>query len=188
MFLQRDPIGFSSGDLNLYAYVENNPFNWSDPSGLSPSVGNLVTTAGAIAVSRSLFGAIWRLTNLIVTAMAIDNLKNPPDNPPDNPPVPDTADCDPAKNPKGCDKPKECPSPTVHADDRLAESGNENWNRIYEEGQRFVDDETGYLVRWFNGQALVVDPATNEVVTYLSNITRKNLNKRISRGKWQHCS
>ena len=106
-FLQRDPIGFSSGDLNLYAYVENNPFNWSDPSGLSPSAGNLVTTAGAIAVSGSLFGAIWRLTNLIVTAMAIDNLKNPPDNPPDNPPVPDTADCDPAKNPKGCE-PKEC--------------------------------------------------------------------------------
>ncbi|WP_227288082.1 RHS repeat-associated core domain-containing protein [Boseongicola sp. H5] len=34
-FLQRDPIGFASGDLNLYAYVENDPYNWTDPSGLT---------------------------------------------------------------------------------------------------------------------------------------------------------
>ena len=32
-FLQKDPIGFA-GDINLYAYVGNNPVNYLDPSGL----------------------------------------------------------------------------------------------------------------------------------------------------------
>ena len=32
-FLSADPIGFDGGDANLYRYVENNPINFSDPSG-----------------------------------------------------------------------------------------------------------------------------------------------------------
>jgi RHS repeat-associated protein len=32
-FLSEDPDGFSSGDLNLYRYVGNNPTNFTDPSG-----------------------------------------------------------------------------------------------------------------------------------------------------------
>jgi RHS repeat-associated protein len=32
-FLQTDPIG-TADDLNLYAYVKNNPVNWTDPTGL----------------------------------------------------------------------------------------------------------------------------------------------------------
>ncbi|WP_287399872.1 RHS repeat-associated core domain-containing protein [Nitrosomonas sp. H1_AOB3] len=34
-FLQTDPIG-TADDLNLYAYVGNNPINFNDPSGLCP--------------------------------------------------------------------------------------------------------------------------------------------------------
>ena len=33
-FLSPDPIGFASGQLNLYAYVGNDPINGIDPSGL----------------------------------------------------------------------------------------------------------------------------------------------------------
>ena len=33
-FLASDPIGFAGGDANLYAYVGNDPANFSDPSGL----------------------------------------------------------------------------------------------------------------------------------------------------------
>jgi uncharacterized protein RhaS with RHS repeats len=33
-WLEEDPIGFEAGDSNLYRYVENNPTNRVDPSGL----------------------------------------------------------------------------------------------------------------------------------------------------------
>src|SRR5262245_28369400 len=33
-FVSRDPIGFASGEVNLYLYCGNNPVNATDPSGL----------------------------------------------------------------------------------------------------------------------------------------------------------
>lgn len=33
-FITKDPIGFGGGDVNLYAYVQNDPVNWVDPLGL----------------------------------------------------------------------------------------------------------------------------------------------------------
>ena len=36
-FINEDPIGFLGGDVNLYAYVGNNPVNWIDPLGLCTS-------------------------------------------------------------------------------------------------------------------------------------------------------
>jgi RHS repeat-associated protein len=35
-FISEDPIGFSSGGVNFYEYVQNNPANLTDPSGLWP--------------------------------------------------------------------------------------------------------------------------------------------------------
>ena len=34
-FISRDPISFSGGDVNLYGYVQNNPINLLDQSGLA---------------------------------------------------------------------------------------------------------------------------------------------------------
>ena len=39
-FLTRDPIGFASGDVNLYRYVGNAPMNATDPIGLTEYEGN----------------------------------------------------------------------------------------------------------------------------------------------------
>lgn len=33
-WITEDPIGFEGGDNNLYRFVENNPLNYTDPSGL----------------------------------------------------------------------------------------------------------------------------------------------------------
>lgn len=49
-FLQTDPIG-TADDLNLYAYVGNNPLNFSDPSGLTKEAAEML--GGKIATSVS---------------------------------------------------------------------------------------------------------------------------------------
>jgi uncharacterized protein RhaS with RHS repeats len=33
-FLQTDPLGYKAGDMNLYAYVMNDPLNRTDPTGI----------------------------------------------------------------------------------------------------------------------------------------------------------
>jgi RHS repeat-associated protein len=40
-FISEDPIGLSGGDTNLYAYVGNDPVNFSDPSGLMRNYDNM---------------------------------------------------------------------------------------------------------------------------------------------------
>jgi RHS repeat-associated protein len=34
-FINKDPIGFEGGDVNLYAYASNSPINWVDALGLA---------------------------------------------------------------------------------------------------------------------------------------------------------
>ena len=38
-FLQKDPVGYTAGDINLYRYVGNNPVNLVDPLGLEAEKG-----------------------------------------------------------------------------------------------------------------------------------------------------
>lgn len=101
MFLQRDPIGFAGGDMNLYAYVWNNPTKWTDPSGLS--VDGSMTMGRSAAMARGLgglFGAIRNLASAISATILLSvSGDTPNDNddpvPPPPPPEPDPDDKDP---------------------------------------------------------------------------------------------
>jgi RHS repeat-associated protein len=42
-FVSADPLGFSSGDSNLYSYVSNSPTNFIDPTGTS-AIGNRINS------------------------------------------------------------------------------------------------------------------------------------------------
>ena len=43
-FLNEDPLEFGAG-VNFYAYVENNPVNWTDSLGLQPAVASTPSAA-----------------------------------------------------------------------------------------------------------------------------------------------
>ncbi|MCT4554447.1 MAG: RHS repeat-associated core domain-containing protein [Pelagimonas sp.] len=47
-FLQSDPIGFSSGTLNIYGYVSGNTYNREDPTGLSETLQGITLTSSGI--------------------------------------------------------------------------------------------------------------------------------------------
>lgn len=49
----KDPIGFSGGDTNLFGYVQNDPVNWTDPSGLRPDDDGGGEFAQALGVMTS---------------------------------------------------------------------------------------------------------------------------------------
>ena len=50
-FIQSDPLEFKAGDLNIHAYVSNDPFNWKDAEGLASSSTNNAFLSGGSAVS-----------------------------------------------------------------------------------------------------------------------------------------
>ncbi|GIX17126.1 MAG: hypothetical protein KatS3mg119_1312 [Rhodothalassiaceae bacterium] len=76
-FLEPDPIGFASGQLNLYAYVGGDPINGVDPSGLMEEddddsgdddgvIENIVTTGKRIALSPESVRFAIALSNYIL--------------------------------------------------------------------------------------------------------------------------
>jgi uncharacterized protein RhaS with RHS repeats len=50
-FLQTDPVGYAD-DLNLYAYVKNNPVNLTDPSGMIASLSGNLASSGSTAAAN----------------------------------------------------------------------------------------------------------------------------------------
>ena len=87
-FVSEDPLGFAAGDVNFYAYVNNNPVNANDPSGNCPScIGALIGGGGELAAqfAESLitgsdfspdFGRIGVAALAGATGVGIGNLAN----------------------------------------------------------------------------------------------------------------
>jgi RHS repeat-associated protein len=60
-FLQKDPIGFKGGDVNLYLYTHANPVNFVDPSGnfvFVPVIPAIPPLVGAAADAAVIVGGI----------------------------------------------------------------------------------------------------------------------------------
>jgi RHS repeat-associated protein len=57
-FVSADPLGFGGGDVNLYAYVLNQPTNWNDPGGTASPIGPFTPTpnGGGVANPPSAIG------------------------------------------------------------------------------------------------------------------------------------
>ncbi|MDC8448224.1 MAG: hypothetical protein LV473_07690, partial [Nitrospira sp.] len=63
-FISEDPIGFAGGDTNLYAYAQNNPLSYNDPSGYCPwclvgaALGATLNVGSQLAANGGNLGAI----------------------------------------------------------------------------------------------------------------------------------
>ncbi len=62
-FVSEDPIGYCSGDVNLYGYARNSPATMGDASGLCPACPVVIPIAGA-AARAFLVGALAALTQM----------------------------------------------------------------------------------------------------------------------------
>ena len=63
-FIAEDPIGFAWGDANLYAYAQDNPLRYNDPSGYCPwclggaALGMTLNVVSQLAANGGNLGAI----------------------------------------------------------------------------------------------------------------------------------
>ena len=69
-YLSRDPLSYSAGSLNLYAYAGNDPINSADPSGLW-GWKSIVSAVAAVAVGVAVTAAIILTAPVSVPALLV---------------------------------------------------------------------------------------------------------------------
>jgi RHS repeat-associated protein len=63
-FISKDPIGFAGGDLNLYAYVANNPINNIDPQGkIIDKLAIIGAFASLVAITAGFVNNLFDVTH-----------------------------------------------------------------------------------------------------------------------------
>jgi len=56
-FIQKDPISFAGGDVNLYGYVQNNPMNLADPTGLLVGADDAVVFGAGMTIGAAILAS-----------------------------------------------------------------------------------------------------------------------------------
>ena len=91
VFLQVDPIEFEGGTLGLSSFVQNDPFGWSDPTGLTPggsgtaaqemgasgATTSMVVTTGSVGVVNAAAGIVRALRVQVLGGVNIDTSNAP---------------------------------------------------------------------------------------------------------------
>jgi RHS repeat-associated protein len=72
-FLSEDPIGFEGGDVNLYAYVGNDPIDGTDPLGLF-GIEDLPTIPAPVVNAVAGFGDAFLIPIVVRWALDIDDV------------------------------------------------------------------------------------------------------------------
>jgi RHS repeat-associated protein len=67
-FINKDPIGYEGGDVNLFCYAANNPANAVDPSGL---INITKTGVGIISMGRGIYAAASGAASAIIGVAGI---------------------------------------------------------------------------------------------------------------------
>jgi len=160
MFIQSDPIGFAAGDLNIYAYVWNDPFNWTDPSGLGAD--GTALDGAVIAMNRStmgiirnaLLGATLNMIGQILNSVSGDGDNDPNDEDDEN----NNENCNPQTDPDCANKVQDAlkaVSSSCIAKFKCIDYANElqeNLESLGVNGARLeVNSSTGYLESLENG-------------------------------------
>lgn len=68
-FISEDPIGFSGGDINLYAYAFNSPTNFTDPSGLTCEEELARRFLNGISFGNPLSGPLFDAISMLMDAV-----------------------------------------------------------------------------------------------------------------------
>ena len=138
-FIQSDPIGFAAGDLNIYAYVGNDPFNWTDPTGLTVNaVGYLGNTSGSVTNTRTTASTIGAAELLAAyrVVQALNNIISLMEGQGDDADV--ETDDDQSEEPSGGD---------CEPEDRACIE-EELKNKNFEEAEEFLDRTFGDQEGW----------------------------------------